>query len=233
MKRVIPAVAVMAIALLGCKSFVGFGRHHEIPQPTYSQYHLEGFAWENVGRVLVLPFLNESPHTRAGDEVHAAFTGELQRLGRFEVVAAPPDECAELSTFAHRAGRFDEGVMIDLGNKTRADVVIHGTITHYSPYPRPRLGLVLQAVGPKEAKVVASVDGLWDTTDRNMAERVRAYYRQKHHERPRLVLTHTIASDDSFAAELALDSPALFQRFVCHEAAMVLLDLPIPIEKHH
>jgi hypothetical protein len=96
---------------------------------------------------------------------------------------------------------------------------------------------VLQAVGPKEAKVVASVDGLWDTTDTAIAERVRAYYRQKKHERPPFIRNHVIASDDSFAEELALDSPALFRRFVCHEAALTLIGEPIaamaPKTGHH
>jgi hypothetical protein len=164
----------------------------------------------------------------ASEEVRASLTGELQRLGRFEVIAGPPDDRAGLAKQIHRTGRFDEAAMIDLGCLVRADVVVHATITHYSPYPRPRLGLIIQAVGPREGKVVASVDGLWDTTDTRVAERVRAYYRQKSHERTPFVRNHVIASDDSFAAELALDSPALFQRFVCREAVLVLLDLPVP-----
>ncbi len=51
--------------------------------PTFSQYHLEGWEWQGVGRVLVLPFLNESQVTLAGEntdfsaeEVAAMFAGE-------------------------------------------------------------------------------------------------------------------------------------------------------------
>jgi hypothetical protein len=87
---------------------------------------------------------------------------------------------------------------------------------------------VLQAVGPQEAKVVASVDGLWDTTDASVAERVRVYYRQRCRERPPWVRNHVIASDDSFAGELALDSPNLFRRFVAREAVLTLLGYPVP-----
>lgn len=204
-------------------------RRNPPPQPpTYSQYHLPGYQWENVDRVLVLPFLNESQHTRAGEEVRAAFTAQLQRLGRFEVVSAAPDERDAFAAQIHRGGRFDELAVLALAKRTSADVVVHGIVTHYSPYPRPRLGLILQAVGPNEAKVVASVDGMWDTTDAALAERCRTYYRQRARPQPAFVRNHSIATDDAFSEELALDSPALFQRWVCFEAGNALLELPVP-----
>jgi hypothetical protein len=196
--------------------------------PTFSQYHLPGFQWANVDRVLVLPFLNESQHTRAGEEVRAAFASQLQRLGRFEVVSAAPDERDPFAAQIHRGGKFDELAMLALAKRTSADVIAHGIVTHYSPYPRPRLGLILQAVGPAEAKVVASVDGMWDTTDAALAERCRTYYRQRAKPKPAFVRNHSIVSDDAFSEELALDSPALFQRWVCFEAGNALLELPVP-----
>ena len=49
------------------------------------------------------------------------------------------DDHAVLAAVVHRGGRFDEAVMIELARATRADVIVHGTITTYSPYPRPRM----------------------------------------------------------------------------------------------
>lgn len=199
---------------------------NRLPPPaptTYSQYHLDGWQWASVARVLVLPPLNESPHTRADEEFHAALTSELQRLGRFEVVTAPADDCAKLAATIHRDGSFDEATMLELARLTRADVIVHAAITQYSPYPRPRMGVVVQAVHPGLAKVVASVDGLWDTTDAGIAEQVRTYYRQRPKPLPPRVRNHQIVSDDAFAEELALDSPALFQRWVAHLVAETLL----------
>ena len=196
--------------------------------PTFSQYHLEGWDWGTVGRVVVLPFVNESQYTRAADEARKAFCSELQRLGLFEVVAAPPDDYGTMSAEIHRSGRFDEAVMLDLARVTRADVIVHGTVTVFSPYPRPRFGLILQGVAPKEAKVVGSVDGLWDTTDGAIAERCRTYYRQRPTPRPPWIRNNVIPRDDNFAGDLALESPALFQRFVCREAVLSLLGMPVP-----
>ena len=226
-------VAVLAFVTLatGC-GILPKGRFPKLrPQePTFSQFHQDGWAWPSVGRILVLPVLNESPHTRAGDELRAALTSELQRQGRWEVISAAPDDRAVLAAQIHRNGRFDEAAMILLAQSTGADVIVHGTVTHYSPYPRPRMGLILQAVSPEEAKVIGSVDGLWDTTDAYVAERCRIYYRQSVHVRPAVLRNNriSIADDDTFAGELALDSPALFQRWVCHEAVLALQGKPVP-----
>lgn len=193
------------------------------PPVTYSTYRDEAWAWESVARVVVLTPRNESAYTRADSEFQAALTSELQRLGRFEVVAAPLDEHANLSTVAHKGGAFDERTLLGIARTTRADVVVIPTITQYSPYPRPRMGVVLQAVAPAEGKVIGSVDGLWDTTDGGIAEQVRAYYRQRPKPLPAFIRNHEIATDDGFAADLALDSPALFQRWVASITARLLV----------
>lgn len=229
--RLMVTLAALATGLAGCGLLDRVRESHHRPTPappTFSQYHLDGWDWDRVGRVVVLPFRNESAYTRAGEETRDAFVAELQRAGRFEVVSTAPDDRAVLAAQARCGGRFDEALLFDIAQATNADVVVHGTVSHYSPYPRPRLGLVIQAVGPQEAKVVASVDGLWDTTELAVAERVRVYYRERARERPPWVRNHKIASDDSFAAELALDSPILFRRFVSREAVLTLLGLPVP-----
>lgn len=228
--RRLACLAVVAVAA-GCGIFQQ-GRFPNLKprEPTFSQYHQEGWDWQRVDRVLVLPFLNESPHTRAGEEVRAAFASQMQREGRWEVISAAPDDRAVLAAQIHRSGRFDEAAMLLLAQQTGADVVVHGIVTHYSPYPRPRLGLILQAVGPQEAKVVASVDGLWDTTDTAVAERCRIYYRQSNHVRPAFLRINRLplADDDTFAGEIALQSPALVQRWVCREAILALQGKKIP-----
>lgn len=196
--------------------------------PTFSQYHLDSWGWDGVARVVVLPFRNESGYTRAGEEAREAFVAELQRAGRFEVVATAADDRAYLAAAVRCSGRFDEALILDLARDTSADVVVYGVVSNYSPYPRPRLGLVLQAVGPQEAKVVASADGLWDSTDLAVADRAYVYYRQGVRQRRPWIRNHVIANDDSFAAEQALESPALFRRFVAREAVLALLGLPVP-----
>jgi len=113
------------------------------PPPTASQYHLDGFDWTRVARVLVLPVNNESRYNCAACEVRRALASELQRLGRFEVVAPPDDHPAFLAETIHVHGRFDEAEMLNLGHLFAADVIILASITDYMPYNRSRLGLVV------------------------------------------------------------------------------------------
>ena len=233
--RVAGILLVGVLATAGCRWIERLSHAPVLPRnrepplpgpPTYSRYLLETWQWQDVARVLVLPPRNESRYTRAGQEVHVALTTELQKLGRFEVVAAPPDVEGQLAKLIHVSGRFDEGAILDLAKLTRADVIVFPTVTQYSPYPRPRMGLVLQAVSPLDGKVISSVDGLWDTNDAAVAEQMRTYYRQREKPLPRRVRNHEIATQDSFAEELALDSPELFQRYICNIASRVLIGLP-------
>jgi hypothetical protein len=227
MRRLVVFAVVLLATGCGWLSRSPLLTRNQMPPPppvTYSTYRHVAWDWSDVARVVVLTPRNESEYTRAGAEFQAALTSELQRLGRFEVVASPPDEHANLSTVAHRGGAFDERTMLAIARTARADVVILPTVTQYSPYPRPRMGVVLQAVSPADGKVIASVDGLWDTTDGGVAEQVRAYYRQRAKPLPVFVRNHTIAADDNFAADLALDSPALFQRWVAGVTSKLLVE---------
>ncbi len=228
MRRIAPATLLLS-AGCGWLSQSPLLPRNQLPPPppvTYSTFRQPGWEWADVARVVVFTPHNESEYTRTDSEFHTALTAELQRLGRFEVVAAPPDEQAALSQVAHRGGSFDQRVLLDIAKRTRADVVVFVSVTQYSPYPRPRMGVVIQAVAPAEGKVIASVDGLWDTADGGIAEQVRAYYRQREKPLPPYVRNHVIAADDNFAADIALDSPALFQRWVANVTGRLLVDGP-------
>ena len=180
--------------------------------PAVREYRAREFQWNAVGRVLVLPLANETKFHHAAEEVRTALVAELQALGRFEVVPAPCDGPVGILVSQVRvAGRFNETALIELARMFRADVILMGTMTQYSPYPPPRLGLAIQAVSPFDALVVASVDGLWDTASKPTADLARAFYRMAH--APRQPAT---------ASALVFDSPRLFQRFVAAQAARAL-----------
>ena len=195
---------------------------HEVG-PSYSRYRLPGFDWKTVHRVLVLPPYNPSIHPRVASEIRQALAAELQQLGQFEVVSPPPDYPDNLSKYVHVNGRFDEAAMLALGQHFNADVIVHVAITQYMPYTRPRIGLVVQAISPAAAKVVASVDGLWDSSTEQVARRARDRYRVAEPTRLQKHFRGPPTPTDGRADELALESPMLFQRFVCRELAEALV----------
>jgi hypothetical protein len=211
--RTLSRIAVIALLLTA-------GCHHQptVEEPTFSRYHADGLDWCRVNRVLLLPLDNESPVSQASEQVRRALAEELQAMGRFEVVPAPPDVWAELSGQIRCNGRFNEADMIELARCTRSDLIIMGTVTQYSPYRLPLLGLALYVISPSDGVEVASVDGLWDSTHQDIAGRARAYYREASRGGRNAPFTET----------LALESPQYYQRFVCHEAVVALLSVPPP-----
>lgn len=225
MPRVLPICLAASLLLLAACKHHGHAKRDEVdlgPPVLVNEYHLPSFSWDQVDRLVVLPFRNESENPRAAEEVAENLRAELQLLGKFEVVETPPDAQAKLAEQIRLCGRFNEATMIDVAKSTNATVILHGTITQYSPYPRPRLGLVIQVVDPRQGKVVASVDGLWDSTDQHLAKQIREFYRTNPY-RTAFGRNNRIPPDDGFAGDLALDSPRLFQRWVCGEATAYLV----------
>jgi len=165
--------------LLLAVGFVGCAHAPPVPpEPNVSQFHSKAFAWRGVARMVVMPFVNESPQPEAGQEVRRSLHAEIQQLGLFEAVPAPQELGERTARCIRDGGRFSEEEMVLLARCGSSDVILVGTLTHYSPYQRPRIGLTLQAISPDLGQVVASVDGMWDSTDHDVAERVRAHYQR-------------------------------------------------------
>lgn len=201
------------------------------PDLNFSYYHNPEFRWRHVARVLVLPVVNESATPEATDQMRRSLTAELQQLGRFEVVQTPPEVAARFARAVRDGGRFDEAELIDLARCASADVILSVSLSHYSAYFRPRIGLTVQAISPDVGKVVASVDGLWDSNNLAVAERAHLFYvRQR--SVAECVRDHVCGTiDTAYADELVLSSPHLFQRYVAAEVSRLLVGDPELLER--
>ncbi len=220
-----PALAVMLLAA-GCAHHAG----NSAPPPNFSYYHAQDFAWAPVTRVVILPLVNETAHPEASDQLQRSLHASFQQMGLFEVVSVPPPLAARLARQVREAGRFDEAEVINLARCTGANVVIAGTLSHYTPYFRPRIGLTLQAISPDLGRVVGSADGLWDANDPHVACRARLFFVPKKSHLQKLCDYARWAVDDAYAADLVLESPHLFGQFVCGEAARLLVADPALME---
>jgi hypothetical protein len=212
MRTLSATILGLILAAAGCS----FLRGPTPPAPCWSEYHAPGFETQTLARVMLLPLANESQFPQAAEEIRRALAAELQSFGCFEVLVPPP--CAELGAASFRVqGRFNEAAMIELMHMYHVDGVVFGAVTQYHPYAPPRIGLSLQMVSPAQAVVVASVDGLWDARHKELADRARDYYGHEGH------WFQSIPPSD-----LAVASPQLYQRFVCHQAALALTHVPPP-----
>lgn len=213
--------------LLVVLSLAGCAHGPLILEPTVGRYHNPAFAWRGVARLVILPLVNETTYPQAADEMRRSLHAELQQMGLFESVPAPAELTEAVSRRVRDSGRFSEADMVALARCGGADVILVGTLAHYSPYQRPRIGLTLQAISPDLGQVAASVDGLWDSTEHDVAERARLYYARILTHKQRL---HDYAFgrwENSYGSDLVLESPHLFQRFVSYEAVHLLVGQPL------
>jgi hypothetical protein len=195
--------------LAGCAQIP---RHAEPGTPTFSRYVAAGFDRNSIQRVLLVPLANESAEPRAAEDIRNALSAEIQSMGRYEVVLAPAQLLCACSRRVRQHGEFDEVELLEIALKHQADAILFGAVTQHRSCAPPRIGLSLRLVSTSEAVVIASVDGLWDASDRTIAEQARGYHEW------RVGQTYSLLADD-----LILVSPHGYQRFVCHAATRALL----------
>lgn len=181
--------------------------------PVCHQFQAPGFNWASIRRILLVPLENESTYPQATFEFQESLAARMQCSGRFEVVLASHEtQCACRDT-VRANGRFDEHDLLEIADDYNADAILFATITQYQPYTPPRVGLSLRLISPGNAAVIASVDGLWDSRDRSVAQQASSYASQTLNEGPTLA-----------GGSITLESPAVFRRFACHYAVEALVN---------
>ena len=97
----------------------------------------------------------------------------------------------------------------------RCDAVLLGRISHFQPFPRMQLGLVLKLMDLRDGKLLWGVEHVWDTTDRQVENRIRTYFRK-----------YVRSGYEPMDHELVLKSPRAFERFIAHEVSSTLPSRP-------
>ena len=177
----------------------------------FQQYVATNFDWSSVRRVVLMPLANQTAYTRVHEEMQANLAAELQRAGRFEIVVATREDAAVRALDVFVSGQFNEIDLLRIAREYQADAVIFANVTQYHPYTPPRVGLSLLLVSPAEGVVVASLTGLWDMREKNIAEQAELEFAQ-----------HQEFSRSLRGPERVLESPDVFQRFVCRQIAVSL-----------
>src|SRR5690349_19086358 len=130
---------LIAVALLGG---VGGGCAALPDRIVEPQFHN---PFPQLHRVAVLPFFNQSAEpTVDGDAVAIAYFNELQQVPGFEVMpvgVARQMLTASMNAMGHEPRTGPE--FQQLARLMGVDAVIVGSITEYSPYYPPRLGLAV------------------------------------------------------------------------------------------
>jgi hypothetical protein len=191
--------------------------HHPVqtvlpPEPApYQQFVSQKFDWSTVKRVVLLPLANQTDFEHASVELQTNLAAELQRMGRFDIVVATVEDPAARARDVFANGGFDEIELLRIARQYDAQAILFGNVTNYHPYAPPRVGLSLVMICPAEGVAIASTDGLWDARELTTARQAHEYLQQKLSWRQGLL-----------GVDRVLESPDVYQRFVCHQIASSL-----------
>jgi len=199
--RVLPGAALLLLA----PSCALFGPKFDKPKPV-AAYFADPRDTSLIRRVLVLPFDIADQGDADPDLVWRIFCLELQKTGRFEVVALPEDDRREwLDNLPRLKGVFPLADLLDFCSRYGVDGVIYGTVTRFRAYKPPCLGLRLGMVSAQTGQVVWETDVLYDMADRRSLQDLRNY-----------VATVATPDESLHKWEMTLLSPRRFAAYVCH-----------------
>lgn len=141
----------------------------------------------------------------------------VQGKGLFhvDVVERNDPVCRDLALDRMGALSLDE--MARMRDALQCDAVLIGRVSHFQPFPRMQLGLVVKLMDVRDGELLWGVEHVWDTTDQNTQRRIRTYFHRE-----------VRSGYEPLGYELVLKSPRALERFIAHEVANTLRPSHLP-----
>jgi len=203
-KATTAVIGLLVAALAGCSpQHVALSLVRPARAPV-NYYRAAGLRAERLQRVALAPFEPGPADERAAQTVTQAFSHELAKLGRFEVVFPPTEPGFFLPhTGLKPDGTIDVDALVRARKQLRVDAFLIGTVTAYKAYDPPLLGLKVQLVSATSGEVLWAADSTLDGSEPNVRRLARTYHGQ--HE----------DDDTLYGWRAVLVSPTRYARFFC------------------
>ena len=196
--------ACMLLSLLcGCESSNGIAAD--------SYYLNTNEDLRELGRVTLAELDNASNSSEISSDVTKALFLELQKKQVFSVATVGRDDPAWQALQENLDSLQAMQALLLIREKFKSNGLLVGAITEYRPYPRLAIGLRLRLIDLTDGQLLWGVEQVWDSTDRNVQKRMRAYYRSDRR-----------SDANPLPEELVAVSPLEFIRFAAYEIAQTL-----------
>ncbi|MGB2821964.1 MAG: hypothetical protein WBF17_13355 [Phycisphaerae bacterium] len=178
-------------------------------------------SWEGITRLrrVVVVELGASDECEPGvaRDMTRSLASALQarRLFHVDLVHRTDPVCRDLSINQMGALSLDE--IARMRDALQCDAVLIGRISHFQPFPRMQLGLVVKLMDVRDGELLWGIEHVWDTTDRETERRIQRYFHRE-----------VRSGYDPLGYELVLKSPRAFERFIAHEVANSLRSRELP-----
>ena len=173
----------LILAVVGAGLLLGpLGGCYRYPQTeamANSYYVNPGKNLRDVGRVTLVELDGPANYSDIAPAATQALFLELQKKQIFGVTCVGRDDPA----WAALQKSVDSGqtmqVLLSMRENLRSNALLVGAVTEYRPYPRLAIGLRLQLQDLTDGRLIWGVEQVWDTTDRDVQRRIRAYARSQ------------------------------------------------------
>ena len=181
----IPIVILLsfaAISNVGCISLLVQREFKSISFYKSDEYNNAG-----VHRVLLVPFTFETNREKVVNEVTEAFSIELQKSAKFDIVLPHgfPEELL-LQNDLWNKGLVRAETVIEAKKRFKVDAIIFGTITHYKPYEPPILGMKVGMFSTVTGNIIWTADTILDSSEATVVRLVKTYYRTNYQRKQSL-----------------------------------------------
>ena len=203
----LPALLATALLAAGCCP----STPEEPLRPAIGYELTDSADLVDLGRVAFIELDHRGSYSGVSREISSALFRAVQgkRLFHVRQVERTDPSCRDLPLGKH--GPFEVSELHRMRQALDCDAVLVGAVTDFQAHPRMQVGLYLNLLDLRDGRLIWGVDHLWDSSDREVEARLRAFFRDQ-----------MGSGYDPADWRLGLMSPKLFSKFVAHEAAGTL-----------
>ncbi|MGR3301204.1 MAG: CsgG/HfaB family protein [Candidatus Scalindua sp.] len=151
-------------------------------------YHKsEEYDNASLQRVLLLPFTIESNRDKVVKDVTEAFSIELQKSAKFDIIEAQEfqDILSQQKDIWTR-GLIRAETIVEAKKRYKVDAIIFGTITQYQPYEPPILGIKIGMFSTKSGNIMWSADAIFDSSQASVIKLLKSYHKKQYQRKQSL-----------------------------------------------
>jgi len=150
---------------------------------TINYHKSEEYLNTRLHRVLLLPFTIKSQRDKVVDEITEAFSIELQKSAKFEIIVPQgfQDILSQQYDIWNR-GLIRSETIEEAKKRYKVDAIMFGTITQYQPYEPPVLGIKIGMFSAVSGSIMWSSDAIFDSSEASVIKLVKSYYKD-HYKR--------------------------------------------------
>jgi hypothetical protein len=210
MQKILLIIIILSFAAISNEGCILLQPQKEFKSISF--YKSDEYENTSVNRVLLVPFAFETNREKVVNEVTEAFSIELQKSTKFDVVLPHgfPDELLQQNDLWTK-GLVRAETVIEAKNRFKVDAIIFGTITHYKPYEPPILGMKVGMFSTVTGNVIWTADTILDSSDASVVRLVKDYYRANYQREQSL-----------YGWKIVLLSTKRYAQFAAHQVITTL-----------